>query len=168
MYRERERKDRNSNSEREKEEREDLPPRFLPPNLLLIFISFYWLIFILLLFCFGFEYFYSFYFLFVMVMAISIHLIDMPLDEECMIYQRSSADMGKHGSHPFILHTFCVGLLHTSSCGIIFVYMAKRGSHPLYFTHFVWGYFTHLRVGLYLFRTINVVGLFNSKPSVLK
>ncbi len=26
-------------------------------------------------------------------MAISIHLIDMSLDEECMIYQRSLADM---------------------------------------------------------------------------
>ena len=32
---------------------------------------------------------------FVMVMAIIIHLTDMPLDEDCMIYQRSLAEEGE-------------------------------------------------------------------------
>jgi len=77
---------------------------FLPPNLLVIFISFYWLIFNTISFCFILFFFVFILalrlllnpFLFVMVMAMSIHLTDMPLDEECMIYQRSSADsMGK-------------------------------------------------------------------------
>jgi hypothetical protein len=66
----------------------------LPSNSLVYFIDFYWLIFnkfhflyfILLLFlfclCVLFYYFCSFSFYFVMVIAMSIHLIDMPLDEE--------------------------------------------------------------------------------------
>ena len=66
---------------------------FLPPNLLVIFISFYWLIFNTISFCFILFFFVFILalrlllnpFLFVMVMAMSIHLIDMPLDEECMI-----------------------------------------------------------------------------------
>jgi hypothetical protein len=66
---------------------------FLPPNLLIIFISFYWLIFNTISFCFILFFFVFILalrlllnpFFFVMVMAMSIHLIDMPLDEECMI-----------------------------------------------------------------------------------
>jgi hypothetical protein len=57
---------------------------FLPPNLLVIFISFYWLIFNTISFCFILFLFVFILalrlllnpFLFVMVMAMSIHLID--------------------------------------------------------------------------------------------
>ena len=72
----------------------------LPSNSLVYFIDFYWLIFntisffifyssfvFILSLCSLLLFFCSFSFYFVMVIAMSIHLIDMPLDEECMIYQ---------------------------------------------------------------------------------
>jgi hypothetical protein len=95
------RRDGNSNCDRERKKREeDLPPRSLPSNSLVNFISFYWLIFNTIYFFYFFIFFdfvssFIILALFVMVMAISIHLIDMPLDEDCMIYQRSLADEGK-------------------------------------------------------------------------
>jgi hypothetical protein len=132
MYVLREREKVENQTVRERKRREEDHP--------LIYLFLFYFILVLCSSCFC--YFCSFYFLFViMVMAISIQLIDMLLDEECMIYQRSSTDMG------------------------------KRGSHPLYTPHILCGIASHIFVwdGVFLFMTIGVVpavGLFYSKPSV--
>jgi hypothetical protein len=94
-------RERYSNSEKDKRGGKKIfLLSFLPPNLLVIFISFYWLIFntiyFILLFIFASSFvIFALFFYFVMVMAISIHLTDMPLDEDCMMYQRSLAEEGE-------------------------------------------------------------------------
>jgi hypothetical protein len=98
------------------------PLSFLPPNLLVIFISFYWLIFNTISFCFILFFFVFILalrlllnpFLFVMVMAMSIHLIDMPLDEECMILIKALRRIVwvKRGSHPYYSSHILCGLVY--------------------------------------------------------
>ena len=101
----------------------------LPSNSLVYFIYFYWLIFntisffffyFYFVFVFSFYYFCSFSFYFVMVIAMSIHLIDMPLDEECMIYQSLLGEFEySELAIPWYLHTFCVGYSHRMWMGLI-------------------------------------------------
>ncbi len=76
------RRDGNSNCDCDRERKrreEDLPPRSLPSNSLVIFISFYWLIFNTIYFIFDFvsSFIILALFVMVMVMAISIHLTDI-------------------------------------------------------------------------------------------
>ena len=84
----RDRRDGIQNCDRERKRREeDLPPRSLPSNSLVIFISFYWLIFntiYFILFYFYFDFVSSFIILalFVVVMAISIHLTDKTIQKK--------------------------------------------------------------------------------------
>ena len=174
----RDRRDGIQNCDRERKRREeDLPPRSLPSNSLFIFISFYWLIFNTIHFLF-------IYFSFLFILTLRALLLFSLFCHGDGYKHTPNWHAPRWGLHdistiligwglsvvaiPYVLHTFCVGVQHTSSCGFIYsVYGCGRlfCSTPSVWRQ-VWN--THLRVESFLFRTFDVVGLFYSKPSVSK